>query len=91
MIVGDATSGKSMIIDCLKNALNKMIQTKKIIDCKINPKSVNIFQLYGIFDAETKSWNDGVLPRIMREYTKDSDNDKWIIFDGPVDASILSE
>jgi hypothetical protein len=69
MIVGDATSGKTMILECLKNASNKMNTSKKIIDCKINPKSVNIYQLYGIFDAETKCWIDGVFPRIMRDFT----------------------
>jgi hypothetical protein len=23
--------------------------------------------IYGIFDAESKSWNDGILPKIMRD------------------------
>lgn len=38
----------------------------KIFLNKINPKSIMILQLYGIFDMDTKSWSDGILPRIMR-------------------------
>lgn len=55
---------------------------------KLNPKSITSTQLYGLFDPDTKSWTDGVLPLIMRECANDGDNRerKWVIFDGPVDA-----
>jgi dynein heavy chain len=44
--------------------------------------------LYGLFDPDTKSWSDGVLPIRMRECAADDKNPekKWVIFDGPVDA-----
>ena len=32
MIVGDSTSGKSMVIECLKSSLNKFDTKSKIID-----------------------------------------------------------
>ena len=54
---------------------------------KMNPKSILINQLYGEFDVETKNWTDGVLPKVMREYSEDENENirKWILFDGPVD------
>lgn len=53
---------------------------------RINPKSISLENLYGIFDPDTKNWSDGVLPLIMRECASDLTNlDKqWIVFDGPV-------
>ena len=57
---------------------------------KINPKSITINQLYGIFEVDTKNWIEGILPKIMREYASNSEDTsyKWIVFDGPVDTSI---
>ena len=72
MMVGSAMSGKSAIIETLKLALtrqNEKGSKLKVFDIKLNPKSVNIFQLYGIFDAETKCWIEGVFPKILRDFT----------------------
>ena len=91
MLIGSASSGKSTVIDTLKQALNQMSQSNQDIypveSYKINPKSISLNHLYGVFDADTKTWEDGVLPIIMRECAKSHENEcKWVCFDGPVDS-----
>ena len=34
----------------------------------INPKSLTLHQLYGLFDPITHEWTDGVLGSTFREY-----------------------
>jgi len=70
MVVGESTCGKSVIIESLKLAMSKLHGTSnfsKVSTNKLNPKSILSHQLYGLFDMDTKSWTDGILPRIMRE------------------------
>ena len=91
MLVGAAFSGKSKVIECLARAmciLHGVGDFVKASYYKLNPKSITSSQLYGLFDPDTKSWTDGVLPIIMRECAADSETRerKWVIFDGPVDA-----
>ena len=53
----------------------------------INPQALSNNELYGSFDEGTHEWQDGVLARIMRTVCKDESPDqKWILFDGPVDT-----
>ena len=53
----------------------------------INPLALSNNELYGSFDEGTHEWQDGVLARIMRTVCKDdSPEQKWILFDGPVDT-----
>lgn len=47
-------------------------------------------ELYGEFNLMTSEWTDGLVPKMVRQCvqagTEGSDNRKWIVFDGPVDA-----
>ena len=44
-------------------------------------------ELYGEVNKLTLEWKDGLMATIIREVVKDSSEDhKWIVCDGPVDA-----
>ena len=53
----------------------------------LNPKSITMNELYGSFNLNTGEWTDGLIAILVREAVSDnSDNKKWVNFDGPVDA-----
>ena len=63
----------------------------KVVDRLIlNPKSIAAGELYGSFNLATGEWKDGIVPKLVRscveQLNEGSDNRKWVIFDGPVDA-----
>ncbi|KAM6407469.1 LOW QUALITY PROTEIN: dynein axonemal heavy chain 3 [Rhynochetos jubatus] len=92
MIVGDPLSGKTCAYKVLAGALGDLCAAKSMdefaVEYKvINPKAIAMGQLYSSFDPVSQEWTDGVLANIFREQASSTtDNQKWIISDGPVDA-----
>ncbi|XP_048505442.1 dynein axonemal heavy chain 2 [Athalia rosae] len=92
MIVGLSNTAKSVTWKLLRNTLTQMKKDEKpganiVFEYPINPKALNLGELYGEYNLSTGEWLDGVISSIMRKTcSEDTPDEKWILFDGPVDA-----
>lgn len=95
MIVGSATAGKSTCYRTLAQAMNNLRtnrnsknQAFQDVEYKVlNPKAIDMGELYGEYNEITQDWKDGLASSIMRNYSEREDiNRRWVVFDGPVDA-----
>lgn len=92
MILGNTGTAKTTTWKILKGAYNRMkllgiAGWNSVIEYPVNPKSLNLGELYGEYNLSTGEWLDGVLSAIMRKICSDeSPEQKWMLFDGPVDA-----
>lgn len=97
MIIGKPMSCKSSLYSILSEGLTLLAEQNKFdknttyhrTSYKIvNPKSMTLHQLYGLFDPITHEWTDGVLGSTFREMAVSSAEErKWIVLDGPVDPA----
>ncbi|KAL0267127.1 UNVERIFIED_CONTAM: hypothetical protein PYX00_009482 [Menopon gallinae] len=92
MLVGATNTAKTTTWKVLKAAMTSLKHSGKpnyqaVTEHPINPKSLHLGELYGQFNLATGEWLDGVLSAIVRKTCADeSPEEKWILFDGPVDS-----
>ena len=95
MIVGPATAGKTSCYQILAASMTSLRQVKNSknqayqeVEMKVlNPKAINMGELYGEYNEATDDWKDGLASSIMRTYSEREDQARrWVVFDGPVDA-----
>ncbi|XP_048524356.1 dynein axonemal heavy chain 2 [Dendroctonus ponderosae] len=92
MILGKTGTAKTVTWKTLQGTMGKLKQQNKpgfnsVQIYPINPKALNLGELYGEYNLSTNEWLDGVISAIMRKTCSDeSVDEKWILFDGPVDA-----
>ena len=93
MLVGRTMAGKSVAWKTLAQAKTDMSKEDKLEGFYpvhghvINPKAVSLNELYGAYDLTTFEWSDGILSTIFKSCAEsDKPDEKWIMFDGPVDA-----
>lgn len=90
MVVGPTGGGKSVVIEALR-AGTAEVEKGKVYIYTLNPKSMTNDELYGVQDAVTREWTDGLLSKIFRNINQtpipEGKNERrWICFDGDVDA-----
>ena len=97
MIVGHPFSGKTSAWTILAEMLSKLhakypddSRWTDVVPFLMNPKSVSMGQLYGMFDPVSHEWTDGILAIQYRNAATSKvgkpEDRKWVLFDGPVDA-----
>ncbi|KAG7485670.1 dynein heavy chain 6, axonemal [Solea senegalensis] len=96
MLVGPTGGGKTTVYTILADTLETLHRTghkannsfyQPVRTYVLNPKSVTMGELYGEVNPLTLEWRDGLMALSVREAVSDtSDDHKWVICDGPVDA-----
>uniref|UniRef100_A0A8C2B7Q0 Dynein, axonemal, heavy chain 6 n=1 Tax=Cyprinus carpio TaxID=7962 RepID=A0A8C2B7Q0_CYPCA len=94
MLVGPTGSGKTTVYLVLADTLDTLYHAghqnpfyRPVKTYVLNPKSVNMGELYGEVNPLTLEWRDGLMALCVRAAVQDfSDDHKWVISDGPVDA-----
>uniref|UniRef100_A0A7E4ZT92 Dynein heavy chain, cytoplasmic n=1 Tax=Panagrellus redivivus TaxID=6233 RepID=A0A7E4ZT92_PANRE len=88
MLVGSSGTGKSMAWKVLLKALEQWEKVEGVAHV-IDAKAMSKDSLYGVLDANTREWTDGLFTHIIRKILDnvrgEADKRQWIIFDGDVD------
>ncbi|KAJ4457121.1 putative Dynein heavy chain 2; axonemal [Paratrimastix pyriformis] len=91
MLVGPTGGGKSVIWNTLARAKNKLkdmgVEGFEHVQVEvINPKSITNEEMFGAYDVNME-WHEGITSTLVRRAADDPSRDeKWILFDGPVDT-----
>ncbi|KAJ8000572.1 hypothetical protein DPEC_G00181780 [Dallia pectoralis] len=96
MLVGPTGGGKTTVYTVLADTLGSLQRAGHgqnnpfylpVKTTVLNPKSVTMGELYGEVNPLTLEWRDGLMALSVRAACNDtSDDHKWIVSDGPVDA-----
>eukprot|EP00163_Fabomonas_tropica_P031149 TRINITY_DN730_c1_g1_i7.p1 TRINITY_DN730_c1_g1~~TRINITY_DN730_c1_g1_i7.p1 ORF type:complete len:4213 (+),score=1156.03 TRINITY_DN730_c1_g1_i7:1002-12641(+) len=94
MLVGPTGGGKTTCYQVLEDVLTTLRENghddptfQNVESFVLNPKCISMGELYGEFDPISLEWSDGLVAYIIRQVVVDETEDqKWIVFDGPVDA-----
>ncbi|XP_029013318.1 dynein axonemal heavy chain 6 isoform X2 [Betta splendens] len=96
MLVGPTGGGKTTVYTILADTLEALHRTghtannpfyQPVKTYVLNPKSVTMGELFGEVNTLTLEWRDGLMALSVRDAVSDtSDDHKWVICDGPVDA-----
>mmetsp|Transcript_11132 Transcript_11132/g.16407 ORF Transcript_11132/g.16407 Transcript_11132/m.16407 type:complete len:771 (-) Transcript_11132:42-2354(-) len=93
MLVGRPGTGKTVAHKVLAESLSKLSEAGyeneyfvKVVPHILNPKSIRMEELYGDVHELTKDWHDGLIANMARTAVKDTSQNHWIVFDGPVDS-----
>ncbi len=95
MLVGMPFSGKTCALESLREALTRLAKQPElgwhpgeiVHTARLNPKAIPAGCLYGDFDEVSHEWSDGIVAVLFRDFARNqTDERKWLIFDGPVDA-----
>lgn len=87
-MVGPSGSGKTAAWRVLLKALERLEGVEGVAHV-IDPKAISKEALYGVLDANTREWTDGLFTHVLRKIVDnvrgEMDKRQWIIFDGDVD------
>uniref|UniRef100_A0A8C8Z9L8 Dynein axonemal heavy chain 6 n=1 Tax=Prolemur simus TaxID=1328070 RepID=A0A8C8Z9L8_PROSS len=94
MLVGPTGGGKTTVYRVLAETLGNLQKLgidnpfyQAVKTYVLNPKSITMGELYGEVNNVTLEWKDGLMALSVRAAVNDTSEDhKWIISDGPVDA-----
>ncbi|KAF5915052.1 hypothetical protein HPG69_003553, partial [Diceros bicornis minor] len=94
MLVGPTGGGKTTVYQILAETLGNLQKLgvenpfyQPVKTYVLNPKSITMGELYGEVNSITLEWKDGLMALSVRAAVNDTSEDhKWIISDGPVDA-----
>ncbi|XP_036729228.1 dynein heavy chain 6, axonemal [Balaenoptera musculus] len=94
MLVGPTGGGKTTVYQILAETLGNLQKLgvdnpfyQSVKTYVLNPKSITMGELYGEVNNITLEWKDGLMALSVRAAVNDTSEDhKWIISDGPVDA-----
>ncbi|KAK9874444.1 hypothetical protein WA026_002783 [Henosepilachna vigintioctopunctata] len=82
ILLGNIFSGKTNAIKILYNCLSVDQRGLHII----NPVTFDMTELFGYMDAQYNIWCDGIITKILRQFSKEAVRN-WLVFDGPIEPN----